>query len=75
MDMKTGKVLEDLLIKPISGDHFHTIAHAVLENHRYACSSNRGAKNSMTVESVTTALAGVSCSNHALHAKRCKISE
>jgi len=45
--MKTGKMLADLLTKPISREHFHTIAHAVSGNHRYACSSNRGAKNEM----------------------------
>jgi hypothetical protein len=70
-------MLADLLTKPISGEHFHTIAHAVLGNHRYICLSN-SAKNNMselTIELVTTALAGVSCSNHAVSVKKCKISK
>jgi hypothetical protein len=77
--MKTlSKMLADLLTKPVSGEHFHTIAHTVLGNHRYACSSNRGTKNKMSkvsVERVTRELGGVSCSNHALQTKSYKISK
>ncbi len=46
--VKTAKMLADLLTEPIGGEHFHKIAHAVLSNHRYACSSNRGAKSVMS---------------------------
>jgi hypothetical protein len=76
--MKTGKNLADILTKPIGGEHFHTIAHVVLGNHRLEYFSNRGAKNDVygaTVESVTAALAGASSSNHTASTKRCKISK
>jgi len=76
--MKTGKMLANILTKPIRGEHFHTIAHAVLGNHRYVCFSNRGAKSDMseaTVESITTALVGAFCSNHAASTKKYKISK
>jgi hypothetical protein len=64
--MKKGKMLADMLTKPLGGECFHTMAHAILGNHRFAC-LNRGAKEKMcceTIEFVMPALAGLSCSNH-----------
>jgi len=42
--MKKGKMLADMLTKPLGGECFHTMAHAILGNHRFAC-LNRGAKD------------------------------
>ncbi len=72
--MKTGKVLEDLLIKPISGDHFHTIAHAVLETigmHVQATGVQR------TICQRQPLIGHYSTGRRALHGymQRCKISE
>jgi len=75
---KMQKMIAQILTKPIGGEHFHNIAHEILGNHRYACSSNRGAKYNMsgaTVELVTTELAGMSCSNHVSGVKRLKTSK
>ena len=78
MELEIGKMLVDLLTKPISREHFDTIVHVVLGNHRYACSSNRGAKSKMSglsVETVKRELAGKSCLNHTLRAKKHKTSK
>jgi tRNA U38,U39,U40 pseudouridine synthase TruA len=71
--MKTGKMLADILTKPLGDEHFHTIAHAILGNHRFVCFSNRGAKSEKVIEKITRELAGVSCSNHMVAAKRVRL--
>jgi hypothetical protein len=70
--MKTGEMLADILTKPLTGEHFHVIAHVILGGHRYGCLSNRGAMNNkcgLTVERVASGLTGVSCANHTVSAK------
>jgi hypothetical protein len=74
--MKTGEMLADILTKPLTGEHFHVIAHVILGGHRYGCLSNRGAMNNkcgLTVERVASRLIGVSCANHTVPAKSIRL--
>lgn len=40
-------MLADLMTKPIGGEHFHAMAHAILCNHHFSCLNNRGVKENL----------------------------
>jgi hypothetical protein len=70
MYIKTGDMLVDIMTKPLGGELFNRLSHAILGNHRFTCLNNRGAKESLaysnmnvTLESVVSVLASLSFSN------------